>query len=660
MMKHIICLLLVSVSIPVFGQDNSTAITRMESSLPDLGDTRRAVDSLTELAWLLYEDTRLEEGKRYAEKARLLSSELNYIQGKSDSHMRLGVLYETELNYDDALKHYQQALKLREVLGVKVNVARVYNNLGAIYGIQGKPDSAIEFFEKGLQILEEITKKNDDELGVLARIHNNIGDAYSTTGDYNQAKIHLEEGIKIREILGNYNHLAWSYLNIGIFYSEEEFLDTSLAASYLNKSLEIFNDSNNVNGEAMAYLQLGNLFYHQEKLDSATLSYNQALETGKLSSVDSIRVFRNFGSILSKKGDYNEALNTFLLYSKRFEEIGNQEEVALLYADIGDLYLILGDGPSSISYLEKSRDYADSLNLFAVKMLAARTLARAHEFEAREIKRRNRTLLIGGLITILAIIGIASFLIYSNRKKRQLAEKNTELANQEVDELLMEQELKTTYARIEGQEKERVRVAQDLHDRLGVMLSTIKLYFSPNDKGETTVDESEDSPYYKASNLLDEACEEVRRISHDMKSPILSNLGLEAELKLLAERIGETKRIGVDIQSHGLQKRLDGQIEIQLYRIIQELIGNALKHANATKIDVQLNRFEDILNVIVEDNGEGFDVEKTIAEGKGIGLDNIAKRLESLEGTFDIDSNLGRGTLTTIDIPLNLNLEKHD
>ena len=163
--------------------------------------------------------------------------------------------------------------------------------------------------------------------------------------------------------------------------------------------------------------------------------------------------------------------------------------------------------------------------------------------------------------------------------------------------------METTYARLEGQDLERKRVARDLHDRIGSMLSTVKLFFASVDTKLEEFKEENQKHFHKANQLLDEACEEVRRIAHDMESGLLTKFGLKPELEALAETIKDSQQIEISLVTHGLQERLVNSLEVKSYRIIQELVSNVLKHAKATTLSIQLNRFDKVFNIIVEDNG---------------------------------------------------------
>ncbi len=207
-------------------------------------------------------------------------------------------------------------------------------------------------------------------------------------------------------------------------------------------------------------------------------------------------------------------------------------------------------------------------------------------------------------------------------------------------------------ALMEGQEIERKRIAEDLHDRLGSMLSTIKLYFHAFENKIAEFKSGGNSQYLKASKILDEAVLEVRRISHNITSSVLMKFGLVAALRDLGDTLESTEQIKVNVVAFGVDERLDNRIEVGLYRITQELINNILKHANATEMIIRLNQKKDLLTMTIIDDGVGFDVEEA-KKKKGMGLYNVAVRAKQINGTLKITSKKGKGCKTIINIMLN-------
>ena len=258
--------------------------------------------------------------------------------------------------------------------------------------------------------------------------------------------------------------------------------------------------------------------------------------------------------------------------------------------------------------------------------------------------------LTGGVI-LMALLFFALFYAYKSKKAKELAEKTKEIEVQKNIELLKKQELKSIKAMINGQEAERKRIAKDLHDRLGSMLSMVKLNYKSIEDSIAKVKEENKKQYSQANALLDEACNTVREIAHNMVSGVLTKFGLVAALEDLKNTIEGTNTFQLELVTHGLDNRLENNLEIELYGIVQELIHNVIKHAKANEVSVQLLKRVDGVNLTVIDDGIGFDNSKEESKS-GMGLKSVASRVQELNGVFDIDTGKGNGTTIAVDIPL--------
>lgn len=268
-----------------------------------------------------------------------------------------------------------------------------------------------------------------------------------------------------------------------------------------------------------------------------------------------------------------------------------------------------------------------------------------------EEKNRNRNIAIalGGTAFFLALVG---FLVYKNTKRKQhIAEQQRELEIQKKEKLLKNQELTAIDAMITGQEKERQRLASDLHDSVGATLAAAKLQFHHLSKNRDKNDSSITELFQKTGKLLDEAYEEVRSMAHVKNNGVIAKKSLLPAIQNLANSASGANGLTIEVAHFGLDKRLDNAMEIALFRIIQELVTNIIKHAQATEASIAINQYDDTINLIIEDNGKGFDARK-LPEKDGMGLSSIERRIEHLEGTMEIDSTLGKGTHILIDIPL--------
>ncbi len=265
-------------------------------------------------------------------------------------------------------------------------------------------------------------------------------------------------------------------------------------------------------------------------------------------------------------------------------------------------------------------------------------------------ERLRRAYVVAGSIAAACILVLIAYLLARRlQQARRLARQERALYAKEVDELLHKQEIAAMHAMFEGQEKERDRVARDLHDRVGSMLGNVKMQMEVLEDRMDTDHQERVGQYRKVYGLLVETVGEVRRISHDMVAGTLARFGLEKALEGLCDSVRISGHLAVECHCFGLGERLERGVEIAVYRIVQELVGNVLKHAKATELVVDVTRTPDRLSVIVSDNGVGFDPH---AATEGIGLTNVRKRAATIGGELSVDSTPGKGTTVSLECAL--------
>jgi len=253
------------------------------------------------------------------------------------------------------------------------------------------------------------------------------------------------------------------------------------------------------------------------------------------------------------------------------------------------------------------------------------------------------------LIGSLAAFLVAAFLGYRNfRHRQQLTKQQGELQQQRISELEKDRQLIAVDAMLQGQEEERSRLAKDLHDGLGGLLSGVKFSLS-NMKDNLIITPENMTVFERSLDMLDTSIKELRRVAHNMMPEMLTRFGLNEALKEYCNTINTTNLLLVKYQSIGMDSRIEKSSEIIIYRIIQELLNNILKHAAATEAMIQLVKEEGRLSIIVEDNGKGFDI-ATLKENKGAGLTSVQSRVDYLKGQLDIHSEAGKGTLVNIEL----------
>jgi signal transduction histidine kinase len=286
---------------------------------------------------------------------------------------------------------------------------------------------------------------------------------------------------------------------------------------------------------------------------------------------------------------------------------------------------------------EKNKQLATSLEK-QYETQKKETIIKLQDVQLASRKRLNYFL--GGTAILLMIISLLLFRTYRQKQKLQ---------QQRIRELETEQRLNATQSVLKGEEQERARLAKDLHDGLSGMLSGVK-YSLQDMKGNLIMTQENQQAFERSIDMLDSSIKEMRRVAHNLMPEVLVRYGLDAALKDYITEINKTGIITVIYHSMGITKKeIDHTTAIVVYRIIQELLNNVIKHAQATEVLVQLLRENDKLVVNVEDNGKGFDT-KLAEEKMGMGWENIRSRMELLNGTIDIQSAPENGTAVNLEI----------
>jgi len=600
--------------------------------------------------------------------------------------------YLLDYNVDSASllanRAYADSKKIQYADGIGSSLMCIAN----VWQVKGSNDSSLAYYRKALA--ERISEKNNLEIGSA---YSGLGIVFQNMMRYDSAIVYQVKAVHIFEKQHDSTSLANGYLWIGILYGRMNEYDESL--QFLNKAIPLFTDLKNTISLAQAYNQMGILFKNQYSYKKALTYFFKA--KALCESVHDIStledVYENIGKTKSALHDTVGYLINLRKEASIQKRMKMQNNLANTYMTIGEFYLSGKHADSAVSNLlnglkisEANNDTAliveaysglsegyemkhDYTNAFqyekkydALKQIAANsdrvnTIAKIQtQYKTEEKEKENellgkenkieetqRNAFIIVSVLLILILGCGFYLF---RQKERLVYKNELIAVQRINSLLKEQEVKTFSALIEGEEKERQRIAADLHDRLGSMLATVKMHFNGlEDKMNGSPDENK-IPYTRANSLLDEACNEVRVISHNLSSGTVMSFGLIPALQELCERVESSGEIGCKLLSYGEFGRMEPSAEINIYRIVQELFSNSLRHAQAKNITVQINQFEETLNLTVEDDGNGFNMYEK--KKSGIGFQNIEARAEKLHAKFTIDSSPGKGTIAILDVPV--------
>jgi signal transduction histidine kinase len=357
---------------------------------------------------------------------------------------------------------------------------------------------------------------------------------------------------------------------------------------------------------------------------------------------------------LQKK--YAEAepiLLTALADSKKATDVKRQleayESLSRLYAETQryqqayGYYKIFHQLDDSIAGLDKAKYGLELEEKYEVekKETVIKNLEVEKKLQDLQLKEKNvlNFILIGSLLMALII----SLLLYRNYKQKQ------QLQQQQISELVTERKLFTTEAILKGEEQERARLAKDLHDGLSGMLSGVKFSLQ-NMQGNLIMTPDNQQSFARSLDMLDNSITEMRRVAHNMLPEGLIRYGLDVALKDYVTEINKTGIVTVVYQSMGLENAgIEQTVAISIYRVVQELLNNVIKHAAANTVLVQVLKEAGKLIINVEDNGKGFDA-AVIENAGGMGWKNIRSRIELLNGKVDVQSAANKGTAVNIEM----------
>jgi two-component system NarL family sensor kinase len=656
-MKNILILLFCA---PIMLQSQSNFIDSLikESTKSSIHDTIK-IKLFGDIAWEYMGsdmDKALEFAKKELQYATKAKRDADIAQAESD----IGSIYNRKSIFDTALIHYNKALIIREKLKQDVKVAGIYTNIATVLMRQSKFQEALEINFKSLKLFE----KTGDEIKQAISL-GNIGNLYYELEQNKPAEQFYRKSLALARKTNHLMTIGNDLVNIGglkFEYGVQQ--DKLVNAKELDSALIYFSEAETVlttinatYNLAAVYNNIGRIYTIKQNHKKALDYYEKSLQAREILE-DKYGIglsYINLGETERLLGNNTKSIDYLIKASDIFLSLKNYLNLKQAYGKLAEAYEIKKDYPSSLKYYQLYANYKDSIynednakqmaemqTKYDVEKKDLELLKNKAELEAKEKQAFIKNIIIIGVIGLVILLVIVGVLFYRKKQIEQQAKLDAEIANQK--------DLRTK-AILDAEEKERRRIAQDLHDGVGQLLSAAKLNLSNLDSKITTQTEEQKLAMQNALSLVDDSVKEVRAVSHNMMPNTLIKLGLGSAVREFITKLGNAPTLKVDLEIVGLDTRLDNQVETVLYRVIQEIVNNIIKHANASQISMQLIRHETELNVLIEDNGIGFDTNK-LESFDGIGLKGIQTRIEFLNGTVHFDSTLGRGTSVIIDLPL--------
>lgn len=483
-----------------------------------------------------------------------------------------------------------------------------YTQLGLVFMSVGQFEKAEEYHKKALQELGKIPNKNTVHLLTYLNLVSN----YCYKPDSKTAKIYLDKAKQLIYQFPNSRHYSNYYYQEAMYYTTKQAYSQALES--LEKGTEFAKKTNQSKQLHLLYFRMYNVYLMQKDYKRAKEILEYILQENILNKeVFNKRVtYTQLAAVNDLLGNHKEAYD----WMKKSASLGDSIQQSKLLEKMNELDVL--------HQTTEKQQKIDSLQL---------------ENKENELSNQKKNLRISLLAIGLILSLVIVFLIYRTYiKQKQL---NNQISLNHQQELLFienERKYEATQAILQGEEQERQRIAQDLHDSIGGMLANIRMSIS------------KEYNQYSSELLqkLDKSIVEMRRISRNLMPETLKNLGLEIALQELCESMSN-KQFNVQYEAYNISKKIPFDVQLALYRITQESISNVIKYAQANNVIVQISQNDNSISLTIEDDGIGFDTSKVVY---GLGIKNIKNRTKLINGVVDIFSAEGKGT--TINVECNV------
>lgn len=586
-------------------QQAELEIDSLENLLQTQKDTNR-LNTLYELAFLQRYSNPV-KSKAYLKE--IISKTTNKQASLlAKTYSILGLILKNEGEYKKSLENYLLALSIEKEENNPKKLASLNNSIGILYKNIKDFEHALPYYEEALKICEQIEMHKG-----AGMILNNIGVVYAELKEYEKSKPYYFQAIEKGKILKDSSIFATAYGNLGQWHGMKGNYDSSLF--YSKKTLEIDEIMQNKVGICTSNINIARTYLIQKKYDKAKEHYGKTLQTAFEIDAKPIiqKVYFSLADFYKQKNQFEKAFH-FQLKSQNLQDSILNETNKREIAELREKY-------------EAEKKEQEIISLSQQNQIK--------DLELEQSKNREQ-IQIGSLIAVilLSVIGI-----FSNHKRNQYRQR---IALAEKDNYYFT-------ALVEAQEQERKRIAADLHDGLGQLLAVARMQVSslePLIELNTDKEEQEEDRevFEKSVQTLDLACKEIRSVSHQMMPYALIEQGLVSAIGELTQNMNDLEnnqmQVSFETNLEEQKNRLNASLEVSIFRIVQETIGNSIKHAGASRFEIILKKEQQHLFLSLKDNGKNFDIEK-VRESKGLGWKNIYSRVAMAKGKIDVSNQEG-------------------
>lgn len=597
-----------------------------------------------------YEGNNPELSKYYYQEVKKLSRQLNYLRGEIRFYTNYTFVLNMQGYYDSSLAMNLESVSLAKKLGDGMMLGKTLFNTGTSYRLMGDYENAVKYYEEGKKVFEPYR-----DTGIDAQGADILSTLYNALKLYRKALEYGRQAITGLKKTGNIVMLGDAYVNMGINYTNLGYNDSAIYC--FRQALKIAQKTGDQNMEGTLYLNLGDLYIQAMDFISLKPMMEKALVLAKRlgAAENQVIAYKGLSMHYQFIHDWENSRKYADSALALAEKYNLAEQKGKVFGQLSNLSYSVQDMINGEYYARKSSGLQDSLLNETVQKATVelekkyesaskenriKKLETEHELQQLVIDRKNlvNRILVAGTFLLLLL----GYLLYRNYRQKQ------RLQQKKIKELEAEKQLAATEAVLRGEEQERSRLAKDLHDGLGGMLSGIKYSFQTM-RGNLIMTPENHQAFERSIDMLDSSIKEMRRVAHNMMPEVLIKFGLDTALHDFCEDVKRSGALDVTYQSLGMENaEIPRQVSITVYRIVQELLNNTMKHAGAHTALVQVSKSGDIINITVEDDGKGFDT-AILNQPAGIGWNNIRSRVEYLKGKLDVQSGPGKGTSVNIE-----------
>jgi|GEM_PF-589201 len=656
-MKKIVLLFLLLLPHIVFSQNRLIDSLKKELAQPALDRAQQAKLNLKIASRL--NSMRNKKARVYAKNALDISESIDSTKLYYSALLEMANYTKNHGNSDSVLPTLKRVESYAEQSHNVKLLMRTYSGYSSFYMTTRQNEKALPFALKSVELAESNKEKFHAYMG-MAFLYSNMRDFKKAS---EQAMLAYEPAVNLGDPKRETSLLTF------LGSTHMRLRETEIAEDYLHQAIKLGRKTDNLREVIRAYNDLGSIAMNTQQDTLKAISFFE--EGLKIANQVGDNRLKNYSTMMLGRiyVDYGKEKEGMSLLKNAYRDamaIDNLDYAAQIAMTIARHYEETLQKPDSALHWNKQFNaLKDSItNLKKIEKFkiieteydVAKKDEQNEELQTElEAKRKEQIrLLVVGAVILLVVL-LIGYLIFKNAKrKQQLLEKERDLEKKETDRKLKEQELATIDAIIQGQEKERERIAADLHDNIGANLAAAKLQFKHLSQNRDS-EENYDALFARTEQLLDETYEEVRALAHRKNSGVFATKGLLPAVQKLTTNSSFSSNLKVELTEFGLNERLDNAFEITIFRILQELVTNIIKHAEASEANISITKHDNYINIIVEDNGKGFNTSEIVRaseETDGMGLLSVKKRVQHLNGTFELESHQGRGTQIYIDIPL--------